>query len=136
MLRLGLAARLPKPSKTPLKISTVFLGVFALKGKVMKSKLELRIKNVKEWPLRKGKAELLNHLTGNKQLSKSQAIAAKCYDCQCGYESGEEKDCKVTMCPLYDFQPYKEGGARKIRKMSDEQKQAASERMKKIKNKI
>lgn len=92
----------------------------------MKSPLEQRIENVKEWPLRKGKGELLNHLTGNKTLTKSQAIMAKCYDCQCGYEGGEEKDCKVPMCPLYDFQPYKEGGARKTRQMSEEHKQRIS----------
>ena len=86
----------------------------------MKTPLEQRIENVEQWELRKGKKELLRHLQGGKPLTRAEALVAKCYDCMCGYEGGESKDCLAYMCPLYDFQPYKEGGARKTKTMSDE----------------
>ena len=56
-----------------------------------------------------------------------KAIQAKCMDCSC-YNSTEVRECIVKTCPLYAFRngknPY-----RKKRMMSDEQKQAAAERL-------
>ena len=53
-----------------------------------------------------GKAALRKHLQG-KQLSKSEAISAKCCECSAEYADGLN-DCGVTGCPLYSFMPYKE----------------------------
>lgn len=93
------------------------------------TKLEKRIKDVKSWELRKGKSELLRHLEGGKPLTAREAVLAKCYECNCGYPEGKG-DCLILECPLHDFMPFKEGGARKSRIVSEELKQAASKRMK------
>lgn len=70
-----------------------------------------RITAVEKWKSRKGKSELLKAI--NEQvLTARQAINAKCYDCTCGYDGGAE-DCGVAMCPLYQFMPFRKGGARK-----------------------
>jgi hypothetical protein len=79
------------------------------------------IENVKKWQLRKGKSEYLRHLEGGKPLTARQAILAKCYECNCGYDDGAE-DCKIFACPLYCFMPFRAGGPQKSRVMSEEQK--------------
>jgi hypothetical protein len=72
-----------------------------------------RIEEVKGWQLRQGKNEFLRHLAGGgKPITTKEAIIAKCYECNCGYDDGPQ-DCKIPECPLYDFMPYKEGGPRK-----------------------
>ena len=40
-------------------------------------------------------------------LTRAQAIIAKCYECNCGYTSSRV-DCKNPHCPLYPFMPYKD----------------------------
>jgi len=65
-----------------------------------------------------GKAELLKHSQGH-DLTKSQAIKAKCYDCA-GYCSDGTQDCEIESCPLYPFMPYRKGGVRKTRTVSPE----------------
>lgn len=75
-----------------------------------------------------GKRELLKHLSGE-NITARQAIKAKCYDCMCFFEDGKQ-DCKAPNCPLYPFMAYREGGARKIRIISDEQKIALQKRIK------
>lgn len=92
--------------------------------------IALRITNVKSLPLRKGKNELLAHLEGGREITKSDALTAKCYDCMGGYDEAE--DCRVTACPLHPWMPYREGGVRKSRSMSDEQRQAAAERLRQV----
>lgn len=89
---------------------------------------EQQIANIKKWSLHRGKNELLRHLEGGKALTMGEAIAAKCYDCMGGYPEGTE-DCRIDHCPLHDFSPYREGGPRKSRTFSDEQKAKMAERM-------
>lgn len=61
------------------------------------------------------------------EKSPLKAIRAKCLDCCCG-QAGEVKNCTIIRCPLHPFRlgrnPYR------TRTMTDEQKQAAAERMK------
>ena len=88
-----------------------------------------KIKNIQGWELRKGKNELLRHIEGgNKPLTLKEAITAKCYDCCCGYPEGAQ-DCGVPDCPLHDFMPYRDGGVRKLRTVSDEQREQARARL-------
>jgi hypothetical protein len=71
------------------------------------------------WKLARGKGELVKHLDG-KQLTASQGIRAKCYECTGAFDAG--KDCMVPDCPLYQFLPYGNWGTRKKRQMSPTQK--------------
>lgn len=68
--------------------------------------------------------------TGEIIISPLKAIRAKCIECCCGSKS-EVKLCTCNDCPLYPFRfgksPYRKG-----RVLSDEQKQANSERFKKM----
>jgi len=83
----------------------------------------------KSWMLAKGKKELLKHLRGER-LSSTESIKAKCYECMGGY--GDDKvDCEIVMCPLHPIMPYNEN-KRAGRELSDESKQKASERFKKM----
>ena len=58
----------------------------------------------------------------------SKAVRAKCIDCCCG-QIAEVRNCTSTSCPLHPFRnghnPYTK------RVMTDEQKKAAKERMRK-----
>jgi len=67
-----------------------------------------------------GRTELLKHLN-KESISKNEAIKAKCYDCM-GYGIDGRIDCKVVTCPLYPWMPYKKGGAKKTRILSEEHK--------------
>lgn len=53
---------------------------------------------------RAGKGDLLNHLSG-KKLYRSQAIKAKCYECN---GMGEIDVCDIKACPLHPFSPYRD----------------------------
>lgn len=75
--------------------------------------------------------EIIADAEGNiKEQPKSPmaAIRAKCLDCTCGAH-GRIKNCEVLDCPIYHFRmgknPYR------TRTMSDEQRAAAVERLKK-----
>lgn len=61
--------------------------------------------------------------------SPLKAIRQNCLDCMCG-NANEVKLCTVTKCALY---PYRLGHNpnRKKREMTEEQKQATAERLKK-----
>lgn len=85
-----------------------------------------RIEEVDKGMMARGKNELLSHLSGE-DLTARQAILAKCYDCL-GYMVDGKEDCKMPLCPLYPFMPYNPN-KRKVKTMSDEQKKAASERL-------
>ena len=55
----------------------------------------------------KGRSELIKHLQG-KKLTQQEAIWAYCYECMGYYEDGIH-DCEMKDCPLYPFNPYKNG---------------------------
>lgn len=55
-------------------------------------------------PLAKGKKELLGYMHG-KAISRSQSMAAKCFECMNGYVDGRN-DCAVHDCPLYPWMPF------------------------------
>jgi len=61
------------------------------------------LENVKRGTMRKGKNELLKHLSGAK-IHRAAAIKAKCYDCN---GLGESNECSVSTCPLYGFTQWK-----------------------------
>lgn len=77
----------------------------------------------------RGRNELLKHLSGTK-ITARQAITAKCYECN-GYYADGKADCKMQDCSLYPWMPYREGGARKSKILSEAQKKAASDRLRK-----
>jgi hypothetical protein len=58
--------------------------------------------------------------------SPIKAIKAKCLDCCCGQRE-EVKLCPVTTCPLWQFRLGK--NPNRSRTLTDEQKQAAKERL-------
>ena len=60
-------------------------------------------------------------------MSPLQAIRKKCLDCSNG-SAHEVKHCPITKCPLYEFRFGKTG---RKSNMTDEQKAAFAERMKK-----
>jgi len=61
--------------------------------------LKKQIKNVKKWPKKAGKAELLRHLNGER-LTRDEAIHAKCFDCVGGEDT---EPCLSVICPLQGF---------------------------------
>lgn len=65
-----------------------------------------------------------------KQISPIKAIRAKCMECSCGQRE-EVKLCPIEDCALYPFRFGKNPFNKKTKTMSDEQKAAAAERMKK-----
>ena len=80
---------------------------------------------IENWPLRRGKKELLAHLN-NEEPTLREAALGKCYDCMGGYD--EACDCMIPSCTLYPWMPYREGGPKK-RAMSEEARKAAGERL-------
>jgi hypothetical protein len=94
-------------------------------------RLVSHINSVKSWELRRGKNDLLRHLEGGKPLTMRQAIQAKCYDCCGGYPEGAE-DCRIEICPLHDFMPFREGGPRKSRTISEAERVKMAERIRSI----
>ncbi len=67
-----------------------------------------------------GRTELLRHLEG-KVITLRQAVKGKCYECM-GYYADGKRDCQIPDCPLYPWMPFKAGGVRKSKTLSDEQK--------------
>ena len=92
----------------------------------MNAKMERFIRVQEEWKLRKGKNELLAHLNGE-TLTRSEAITAKCYECNAGYDDDKPGDCNITTCPLHQYMPYNE--SRNKRVVSEEQRAASSARL-------
>jgi hypothetical protein len=64
----------------------------------------LKTQSVIRSPLARGKKELLGYLQG-KRITRSKAMAAKCYECMNGYVDGR-MDCKIHDCPLYPWMPF------------------------------
>lgn len=60
------------------------------------------------------------------EKSPLKAIRAKCLDCCCG-QASEVKNCQIKRCPLWEYRFGKSG---RTRQMTNEQKQAAAERLK------
>lgn len=67
---------------------------------------EEMIKSAESGPHRRGKNELLKHLRGEK-ITRTQAVKAKCYDCN---GMGELNECHITDCPLLPYSPYRSKG--------------------------
>lgn len=57
-----------------------------------------------------GIKHLRRYLKGE-NLTRGQAMAAKCCECSCYYEDGAA-DCQNEICPLYPWMPYRKGGAK------------------------
>jgi len=70
-----------------------------------------------------------------KEITPMKAIRQKCLDCSCG-SSEEVKNCFAKKCPLYQFRfGYKldeNGNRKKTRTLSEEAKQKATERLRKL----
>lgn len=70
--------------------------------------MENRISDIERYGLKaKGRTELVRHLQG-RQISRGQAILAKCYDCM-GYYADGKCDCSIPSCPLYGYMVYRGG---------------------------
>lgn len=70
----------------------------------------------------------VNPLEGHTKKSLLKSIRAKCLDC-CGYHHSEVRLCNIKECSLW---PYRMGrNPFHKREMTDEQKQAATERLEK-----
>lgn len=61
-----------------------------------------------------------------------KAIRAKCLDCCCG-QANEVKECPITDCPLHAFR-YGKNPYRTKREMTDEQRMANREQLKKARS--
>jgi Zn-finger protein len=70
--------------------------------------MKRRIEAVDSAPSTRGKRHLLDHLRGER-LTHRQAILAKCCECT-GYHADGRVDCRMSLCPLYPFMPYREKG--------------------------
>lgn len=66
-----------------------------------------------------------------KELTPLKAIRAKCIDCCGGYKS-YVSNCGKPDCSLYVFRLGRNPNRKNTKELSDEQKQAASERLKKV----
>jgi hypothetical protein len=53
----------------------------------------------------RGKKEHMKFKRGE-SLTRHEAILAQCYEC-CGYYADGKGDCKSTLCPLYQYMPYR-----------------------------
>ena len=60
---------------------------------------EQHISNVKKWQRKTGKSHYLKFLQG-KDLTRDEAIQAKCYECVCGEDT---EPCSVPTCSLTQF---------------------------------
>lgn len=68
-----------------------------------------RIRGIKKFGLKAiGRKEICAHLNGE-HLTRGEAILAKCYECN-GYYADGKADCKIPVCPLYGFMPYRDCG--------------------------
>jgi len=91
----------------------------------------MKAEEIEKYGIRaKGQAELIKFAQGN-ELTRGEAMLAKCYECNGGYTDGA-KDCKAKVCPLYGYMPYNENRYRG-KPVSDERKEALREQLKRIK---
>lgn len=63
-------------------------------------------------------------------MTPLEAIKEKCLDCCCGIKSEIDR-CPVTKCALYEFRKGKNPYSKRGKNMTEEQKEAAAERMRK-----
>ncbi len=77
----------------------------------MSAKTDRYIKVSEGWKLRRGKNEYLRHLN-DERITRGEAITAKCYECNAGYDDEKAGDCNSPLCPLYQYMPYREGRVR------------------------
>ena len=89
----------------------------------------------REYTAKEAFAELKAKYSGDEEnkISPIKAIRAKCLDCCCG-QTNEVLLCTCTDCPLYVFRFGKNPFTN--RTLTEEQKIAAGERMKKWRNKM
>jgi hypothetical protein len=73
-----------------------------------------------------GRSEYIRFLRGEK-LGYDEAISAHCYECGGFYNDGV-CDCKSTMCPLYQYMPYRGQNAAKRENMGESTPTTASPR--------
>lgn len=78
--------------------------------------------------------ETLSVSADNKKMSPLRAIKLRCIDC-CGGSYSEVKECPSVSCSLYPFRLGK-NPFREKRVMTDEQRQAAAERLAKAREKV
>lgn len=72
--------------------------------------MQSRIMEINKYGLKAiGRKEIYSHLNG-KHLTRGEAILAKCYECN-GYYANGKADCKIPVCPLYNFMPYRQDGS-------------------------
>ena len=80
-----------------------------------------------------GRTELVGYWAGDNE-NRLARIRAKCYECT-GYYADGVKDCGNDLCPLYPDHPYsptaKETNRKKM-ELTDEEREARRERMKKV----
>ena len=81
----------------------------------------------------KGNKLLVKYYKGG-ELTFKEALIAKCAECMNNYIDGRA-DCEMETCPLYPYMPYQKKVERPKRKVSDKQRKAASERMRKMQSK-
>jgi hypothetical protein len=53
-----------------------------------------------------GSKSLGRYIATGEQLTKTNAIKAKCSECMVNYIDGRY-DCEITACPLHPFMPYR-----------------------------
>jgi hypothetical protein len=87
----------------------------------------MKLSDIRTWPEHRGKRELLKYMNGQ-ELTYKEAVTAKCFECMCGFIDGR-CDCKVSDCPLYGFQPYREEKPVRAKRGTEEQRRAAGERL-------
>lgn len=69
----------------------------------------MKIQSINDSPKASGKRELLRHMNGD-PITRSQAMAAKCFECCNGFKDGR-LDCRIHDCPLYPWMPYAKQGS-------------------------
>ena len=72
-------------------------------------------------PARRGKAFLVKYLEGE-NLTRMQAMDAKCYECS---GMGDSSECNIESCPLYPFSHF--GGLKQRLARAGTEKQAIVE---------
>lgn len=58
-----------------------------------------KLKDVKSWPKKTGKADYLKYLNGER-LTRAEAIRATCYECVQGEDTNP---CMANTCPLIGY---------------------------------
>jgi hypothetical protein len=74
----------------------------------------------------KDKSGSVDILKENSQKTPLKSIREKCLDC-CGHQYSEVRECHITDCPLWSFRMGKNPFHQ--RNMTDEQKRAATQRL-------